>query len=303
MNTYNHQQANLWPGLPPRGILQAYRNYELTQDFQTLRDQYTEFSLALDYAEQELDLDGDHIPDHCIPANNANIAVWTYDNWSWDETQGINAYTAGLWLSSLGAAARTAQILQIQDDRERYESWLEEGQRVFEEKLWRRGPGGGYYKLGENVEDVFSDYLYAFYDAYNGTGVFKPNRMRQTLRRVYRDNVQDFANGYYGAINGTRDGEVIEGEQEREMWAGNSFALGATMIAYGLEEEGWNTIYGTINYTTNQANTFGDWAEAYTLEPGIDGITPMYGFRAKNYLRVLSIWNALAILEQQREND
>ncbi len=64
------------------------------------------------------------------------------------------------------------------------------------------------------------------------------------------------------------------------------------MLAYGLKEEGWNVIYGTENLTTNLAGNFADWAEAYTIEPGKNGI-PAYGMRAKNYLRQLSISNLL----------
>jgi uncharacterized protein (DUF608 family) len=113
-----------------------------------------------------------------------------------------------------------------------------------------------------------------------------------TLQTVYANNVANFGNGYLGAVNGTRNGKIMDGEQQRETWSGASYALGATMLAYGMETEGWNVIYGTENLATNQARNFGDWGEAYTIEPGIGG-KPAYGVRAKNYLRALSISDPL----------
>jgi non-lysosomal glucosylceramidase len=142
------------------------------------------------------------------------------------------------------------------------------------------------------VEDNFADYLYLLYDRALDLNVFPEDKARMTLRTVYENNVLKFGNGYMGAVNGIRNGEIIEGEQERESWSGTSYALGATMLAYGMTEEGWMVIYGTENLATNLAGTFGDWPEAITIEPGKNGI-PASGIRAKNYLRVLSMVDVL----------
>jgi non-lysosomal glucosylceramidase len=71
MNTYTHQNANLWPGLPPVGMLQALRNFDLTGDYVTFEKQYQGFSRTLDYAENVLDQNNDSIPDFLIPKNES----------------------------------------------------------------------------------------------------------------------------------------------------------------------------------------------------------------------------------------
>lgn len=296
MNAYLFQNANYWPGLPPRGMLQALRNYYITNDHDAFAYHYAGFSKTLDYAKEHLDLNNDCIPDFIVPPSDLTIALWTYDDWKWTNQDGINAYTTGLWLTSLAAAVKGAQILSLPDDEKKYREWLDIGRTLFDQHLWKAvNADEGYYKLGENVEDIFSDYLYFFYSKILKLDIFPEDKIKKTLRYVYNNNVQKIANGYFGAVNGTRDGKIIpEGEQGKEMWTGTSFALGATMLAYGLKEEGWNVIYGTENFITNEAGNFGDWAEAYTLEPGTED-QPAYGVRAKNYLRVLSIFNVLAI--------
>lgn len=300
MNTYTHQNPNLWPGLAPLGVLQALRNYQLTEDKVDLARQYDGFKTALDYI-GKMDRNSDGIPDFLIPKNDEGVAIWTYDNWKWSEEDGINAYNAGLWLVALAAAVNIAQTLGKTADAERYSALLQEGKQQFDRELWKQtGENTGYYKLGPSISDIFSDYLYFLYDRSLGLNVFDPDKVKMTLGTVYEQNVQNFGNGFMGAVNGTRDGKIIEGEQEREVWLGASFALGATMLAYGMEE-GWNVIYGTENLGTNLAGNFADWAEAYTLEPGKDGV-PAYGIRAKNYLRVLSIFDALWMHRKKQDN-
>ncbi|MFH2033574.1 MAG: GH116 family glycosyl-hydrolase [Candidatus Margulisiibacteriota bacterium] len=283
LNSYTHQNPNVWSELSMVWILEAYRNYCMGNkaDKKLIESIYPSVKASLQYAEK-MDRDRDHIPDH------QGIPDWTYDNW---KVKGINSYTGGLWLVALEAGIEMARITGDAGSEKTWDKWLEKGKKSFDSKLWDKAKG--YYHLGKGIKDVFADSLWMLWPTLTDLSLPVPEaKAKQHLRHVFSQNVAGFGNGYMGAVNGTRNGMPIEGEQEREMWTGTSFALGAAMLALGLNKEAWQTIYGTYNMTTNLAKTFPVWAEAYTQEPGMDG-DMMIGFRAMTYFRVLAIWNIL----------
>ncbi len=214
-NSYTHQNSNLFPGMHQRGILQLLRNYMINKNKKALLKQYRAFSKSLDYALKNLDINNDTIPDFCVPPNKHHIALWTYDTWEWSYKDGINAYTAGLWLTGLAAAKKCAQILNIKKDINKYQHLLKRGKKLYDNALWKQIDNkNGYYKLGSNVDDIFTDTLHFFYAKSLGLKVFNPDKVKMHLNTIYQANVKQIGHGYLGAINGTRNNELIDGEQQ-----------------------------------------------------------------------------------------
>jgi non-lysosomal glucosylceramidase len=109
-----------------------------------------------------------------------------------------------------------------------------------------------------------------------------PDRVELALRTVHRMNVEGFAGGRMGAVNGVRpDGTVDDSsEQSAEVWVGTTYALAAFMLGRGLTAEAWQTAWGAYDVTYNRGLWFRT-PEAYD-EAG--------NFRASLYLRPLAIW-------------
>jgi len=294
-NAYTYQNANLWPDLPARAMLQAYRNHVFGAAGSELAEAYAAFARSMRWALDRFDLDGDGLPEFLVgdvdAAPSIRISLWTFDNLKWTYSDGINACTAGLWIVAYRAAQRLAAELGFESDRD---FWSERGAAAlsaFDAALWDQT--NGRYRLGPNHRVVFADCLHFFYDRTLHLDAFDPARVCATLSAIYRDNVRSFGDGYCGAVNATLDGKPCSGEQTLETWTGVSTVLGLSMLAYDMQE-GWDVLFGTEALATHRAGHFGDWAEAYTLEPGLPG-APAYGTRAKNYLRCLAIVNLLAL--------
>jgi len=294
-NTYTYQNANRWPDLPARAMVQALRNFTLSGEIASLNQHYAAFSRSMRWALERFDRDGDGLPDFLIGEVDADpqikVSLWTFDNLTWTFRDGPNACTAGLWLVATAAAEESARLLRLEEERLH---WARERRRcalAYDERLW--DPALERYRLGAGKPEVFTDCYHFFYDRVLGLNCFDAERARATLRAIHRYNVLPFGDGYCGAVNATRDGTPCEGEQTIEMWTGVAQLLGLTMLAYQMPE-GWDVLYGAEMLSTRRAGHFADWAEAYTLEPGVEGVAA-YGMRAKNYLRCLSFVNLLAL--------
>lgn len=314
LNAYTYQNANRWPDLPARAMLMALRNWRLdpppgrlehapSDEPHPFSEQYAAFSRSMRWALDRFDRDGDGLPDFLIgrlPRDpDVKISLWTFDNIEWTLDDGINGSSAGVWVVAARAAERGAADLGLDGERA---FWAEQSRRAatsYDERLWC--PRQRRYRLGAERREVFADTFHFFYDALLQLDAFDRDRVRSTLRAIVDDNVRRFGDGYCGAVNATLDGEPCPGEQTIEMWTGVSHLLGLTLLLYRMPE-GWDVLFGTETLATHRAGHFGDWAEAYTLEPGIVGV-PAYGMRAKNYLRCLSLVNLLALPREAIESE
>ncbi|MBI5699350.1 hypothetical protein HZC35_03445 [Candidatus Saganbacteria bacterium] len=280
LNTYNWQNPNIWPGLQTGLALRIYRDYVLSGELNSglISDSYPAVLANFSYLEQ-MDRDGDFIPDH-----RGNVSDWTYDNW---KVAGMTLYEGLRFLAAVSATREMAEMQGDLQTADRLQYVYDTAQASFNQRLWN----GEYYDIHDGNPDVFGDYLGLLYtEISNLPAPIPEDQALSALRTVYEDNVLGFGNGYMGMVTGTRDGEVIEGEQEREMWIGTSYAAAATMISLGLKEEGWRTAYGTYNATYNYGLAFRT-PEAITLDSGDGSSDSMVGFRCGTYYRPLSIWN------------
>lgn len=77
----------------------------------------------------EWDKDGDGL------IENSRSPDQTFDTWVMD---GASAYCGGLWLAALQCMTTMANLLDEQEDYERYSQLLETGRKSFDEKLWNK---------------------------------------------------------------------------------------------------------------------------------------------------------------------
>jgi len=115
-------------------VLMAYRNYRLTGKRFVLDHLFPRLRQAMEYMQQH-DRDRDGLPEQ-------SGRSMTCDDW---QVEGVNSYTASLWLAALRAYARLAHGLGIEKEARHYDKLFAKAAKSFEQKLWRES--GGYFRL------------------------------------------------------------------------------------------------------------------------------------------------------------
>ncbi|KAG0457340.1 hypothetical protein HPP92_022497 [Vanilla planifolia] len=158
---------------------------------------------------------------------------------------------------------------------------------AFESKLWN----GSYFNYdsgnSSNSKSIQADQLAGqWYVASSGLpSLFDSNKIRSTLQKIFDFNVMRVKGGRIGAVNGMHpNGKVDEScMQSREIWTGVTYALAATMILSGMEEQAFTTAEGIFTAGWSEEG-YGYWfqtPEGWT----IDG-----HYRSLVYMRPLAIW-------------
>ncbi|XP_031266962.1 non-lysosomal glucosylceramidase [Pistacia vera] len=277
MNAYNIHDTSKWKDLNPKFVLQVYRDFAATGDMSFGVDVWPAVRAAMEYMEQ-FDRDGD-----CLIENDG-FPDQTYDTWT---VHGVSAYCGCLWLAALQAAAAMALQLGDKPFAELCKSKYLKAKPAFEEKLWN----GTYYNYdsgsSSNSKSIQADQLAGqWYTASSSLPpLFDEIRIRSALQKIYDFNVMKIRGGRMGAVNGMHpNGKVDETcMQSREIWAGVTYGVAATMILAGMEKEAFTTAEGIFTAGWSEEG-YGYWfqtPEAWT----IDG-----HFRSLIYMRPLSIW-------------
>jgi non-lysosomal glucosylceramidase len=274
LNSYRFQNINIWKDLNCKFVLQLWRDGVVLRDTALLQSAWPAVVQAIDHI-AAFDADGDGLPEHGGEPDQ------TYDTWP---MRGPSAYGGSLWLAALTAAIEMGAGAGDVATVDRFRDILERGRAAFESKLWN----GSHYRFdtsaGPSSESVMADQLAGqWYADATGLGdLVAPDRVELALRTVHRMNVQGFARGRMGAVNGVRpDGTVDDSsEQSAEVWIGTTYALAAFMLGRGLIDEAWQTAWGAYDVTYNRGLWFRT-PEAYD-EAG--------NYRASLYLRPLAIW-------------
>ncbi len=285
VNGYNIHDINRWKDLAPKFVLQVWRDYKATLDLDFLRACWPAVQAALRQAEKA-DLDGDGL------IENSGFPDQTYDTWS---VSGASAYTGGLWLACLAAAAGMARALGQRESAERYSIIFKQGQSAYERKLWN----GQYYNYDSSSsaqhDSIMADMLAGqwFARASDLPDVVPVRRALSSLNVIYQHNVLGFEGGSMGAVNGCRPHGRVDTSnlQSQEVWVGTSYTLAACLLQHGLDEAAWNTARGVVESTWQRLGYWFQTPEAWTR----DG-----NFRSLAYMRPLAIWAIQWELEQRR---
>jgi non-lysosomal glucosylceramidase len=272
-NAYNYQNINDWKDLNLKYVLRVYRDYTVLNDRELLEIAWPTIPATLEYV-RKFDSDGDGLLDH-------HGADQTYDTW---QMEGASAYTGSLLIAALEAAAAMAAVMAATDEQASYAAWLEQARASFEARLWN----GSYYLYNTadtpQRDSIMADQLVGqwYAGALGLPDVAPKEHIRTALSTVFEYNVERFAEGEMGAVNGMRpDGTIdMSNMQSREVWTGTTYALAALMLQEGLSEEAWATAWGVYNVTYNRGLWFRT-PEAWN---------PDGSFRASMYMRPQSIW-------------
>ncbi|XP_016870430.1 non-lysosomal glucosylceramidase isoform X7 [Homo sapiens] len=228
VNAYLIHDTADWKDLNLKFVLQVYRDYYLTGDQNFLKDMWP---VCLAVMESEMKFDKDH--DGLI--ENGGYADQTYDGWV---TTGPSAYCGGLWLAAVAVMVQMAALCGAQDIQDKFSSILSRGQEAYERLLWN----GRYYNYDSSSRpqsrSVMSDqcagqwFLKACGLGEGDTEVFPTQHVVRALQTIFELNVQAFAGGAMGAVNGMQPHGVPDKSsvQSDEVWVGVVYGLAATMI-------------------------------------------------------------------------
>lgn len=275
VNAYDYQDASRWKDLNSKFVLQVYRDFVATSDIEFVAQLWDQVVGALEYLKQ-FDMDEDGL------IENEGFPDQTYDAWA---VKGPSAYSGGLWLAALAAAAQMADLLDRPEEAAQYRETLRRGQKAYEELLWT----GEYYAYdasgSRQSNSIMADQLAGdwYARACGLEGVAPEDNARRALKKVFDYNVKSFAGGQMGAVNGMRpDGRVdTTSMQSQEVWTGTSYAVAAAMLQLGMQEEAFATAEGVVAQTYEKLGYWFATPEAWTL----DG-----SFRSLAYMRPLCIW-------------
>uniref|UniRef100_A0A2I3HHK2 Non-lysosomal glucosylceramidase n=1 Tax=Nomascus leucogenys TaxID=61853 RepID=A0A2I3HHK2_NOMLE len=289
VNAYLIHDTADWKDLNLKFVLQVYRDYYLTGDQNFLKDMWP---VCLAVMESEMKFDKDH--DGLI--ENGGYADQTYDGWV---TTGPSAYCGGLWLAAVAVMVQMAALCGAQDIQDKFSSILSRGQEAYERLLWN----GRYYNYDSSSRpqsrSVMSDqcagqwFLKACGLGEGDTEVFPTPHVVRALQTIFELNVQAFAGGAMGAVNGMQPHGVPDKSsvQSDEVWVGVVYGLAATMIQEGLTWEGFQTAEGCYRTVWERLGLAFQTPEAYCQQRV---------FRSLAYMRPLSIWAMQLALQQQQ---
>jgi non-lysosomal glucosylceramidase len=275
LNGYYFHNPNEWKDLNPKFVLQVYRDYVLTENRQFLEDVWPAVKSAVEFVAR-YDTDGDGL------IENTGFPDQTYDTWT---VRGPSAYTGGLWLACLSAAAALADELGEPELAHRYRQMYGRGCLAYEQRLWN----GQYFNYdssrSRHHNSIMADQLAGnWYALASGLPpIASPQQARSALETIFQHNVMGFQGGSMGAVNGMRpDGKVDRTNmQSQEVWVGTTYALAAAMLQQGMTEQAFQTAKGAVETTYNTRGYWFQTPEAWD-ENG--------DYRSLTYMRPLAIW-------------
>ncbi|KAL6856924.1 hypothetical protein ACP4OV_018306 [Aristida adscensionis] len=277
VNGYMLHDAARWKDLNPKFVLQVYRDAVATGDAGFAAAAWPAVYMAMAYMDQ-FDQDGDGM------VENEGIPDQTYDIWA---VSGVSAYTGGLWVAALQAAAAMARVVGDRAAEAYFLDRYRRARRVYDGELWN----GAYFSYdnsgGGNSSSIMADQLAGqwYARACGLEPVVDDGKARAALRTVLDYNVMRVKGGAIGAVNGMRpDGGVdMSSTQSKEVWPGVTYAVAAAMIHEGMPEAAFRAAKGAHDAAWAR-DGFGyafQTPEAWTA----DG-----GYRSLHYMRPLGIW-------------
>ena len=275
VNGYFLHDTNQWKDLNPKFVLQVWRDYVATGDATFVADVWPAVEAAMAYAAR-FDRDGDGL------IENDGEPDQTFDTWP---VSGPSAYTGGLWLASLAAAAALADLLGKAELAGQYRATLARGQVAYQQKLWN----GRYFNYdssrSRHNDSIMADQLAGqwYARACGLPPIVEPAHVRSALAVIFQHNVLGFEGGRLGAVNGMRpDGKLdTTSMQSQEVWTGVSYAVAALMLHEGLVAQAFQTAQGVVETTYQRKGYWFQTPEAWDRKGN---------YRSIAYMRPLAIW-------------
>ncbi len=223
----------LWKDLNPKFILMVYRDYLWSGNKHFLKALYPHVKRALQWT-ISIDHDGNGLPDH-------EGEDQTFDLWKF---QGVNAYTAGIFLAALLACEKMGRVMLeesfAKDCRKRFVN----GCLSFDRELWN----GEYFGETCNLSQLHGQWIADLL----GLGLIsEKEKIKKAIQSIWKRNAR-FSK--YGIVNSTMpDGQLdVSNSHSKNAWLGLNYAFISLCITQGFPLDGllketrkiWdNTVY------------------------------------------------------------
>ncbi len=233
---YTWFNTSYWVDLFPKLALRVLRNVKYTGKTDIVIDNWKTLKKGFDYL-MSLDYDNDGIPEG-RPGEVRN----TYDNIPF---AGVDAYDANLFVASLKAMIRMAEIANDYTEKARFESIYEKAFRVYD-SLWfetvdKNGNEMAYYLTctGVNGEgrctDVFTDQIVGLWQwiAMGEKPFLSENRVQRLLKTIFINNRTPMG----WATARKQDGSPVDSDQGKDVWIASNYVLAQMLSYYGMYDE------------------------------------------------------------------
>lgn len=276
MNAYNLFDTDRWKDLNSKFVLQVYRDVVVTGDKSFAKAVWPSVYIAMAFMDQ-FDKDGDGM------IENDGFPDQTYDAWS---VRGVSAYCGGLWVAALQAASAMAQ--EVGDTSSANYFWIRyQKARAVYDTLWN----GSYFNYdnsgGCSSASIQADQLAGqWYAKVCGLSpIVDEEKERSALEKIYNYNVLKVKDGSRGAVNGMLpDGRVDHSAmQSKEIWAGVTYSLAATMIQEGMVDMAFHSAAGVYETAWSHQGL------GYSFQTP-EGWNVDDKYRSLCYMRPLAIW-------------
>ncbi|XP_024026604.1 non-lysosomal glucosylceramidase [Morus notabilis] len=276
VNAYCLYNSDSWKDLNSKFVLQVYRDVVFTGDKSFAKAVWPSVYLAMAFMEQ-FDKDGDGM------IENEGFPDQTYDTWS---VTGVSAYCGGLWVAALQAASAMAQITGDTSSENYFWIRYQKARAVYD-TLWN----GSYFNYDnsgtKSSASIQSDQLAGqwYAKACGLSPIVDEEKERSALEKIYNFNVLKVKSGSRGAVNGmSPNGRLDQSAmQAKEIWAGVTYSLAATMIQEGMLDMAFHTASGVHEAAWSQQGL------GYSFQtPEAWGVDDKY--RSLCYMRPLAIW-------------
>jgi len=302
---YTWYNTSYWIDLFPKLALRVLRDAKYTGNIDFVTENWNTLKKGFNYL-ISLDYDGDGIPE-----GRAGEVRNTYDNIPF---AGVDVYDANLFVASLFAMIRMAEITNDTTEKQRFEAMFSTAMATYE-KLWievtgKDGQPMSYYITctgvnGEGLNtDVFTDQLVGIWQwIAMGEKPFLPeDRMVKVLKTIFKNNRTEMG----WATARKQDGSPVESDQGKDVWIASNYVLAQMLDYYGLtveSKEVYRTMDKIIFEHGNSLNTAESVRPEYEKQQGETTAGPHY--IVASYPRPGAVYDILflnAIKREWKEN-
>lgn len=273
-----------WKDLNTKFILTCYRDYLWTQDKMFLKRLYPNIKRAIEWINAQ-DKDDDSLPEN-------DGLDQTYDTW---EFHGVNSYTSSIYLTSLLALEKMAQIMQDKKTEEMARQRFNQARKSFIEKLW----SGRYFiacdgSKGKDLTCTIGQLNGQWYAHLLDLGyIVDKDKVKLAIETALSLNGSI---SKYGMLNSVLPDRRIDtsSPQSQSIWPGETYVFCALAIYEGYIEQAVSMAEKTWrNFTENIKSP---WDQPDMLSPQ-DGRF-LFG---DHYMRNMCIWAILLALAKKDE--
>ncbi|GMS99691.1 hypothetical protein PENTCL1PPCAC_21866, partial [Pristionchus entomophagus] len=287
-NAYVMHDTGKWKDLNLKFVLTSWRDYKciVKKERAFLEHVYPAVKSLISQGLSTWDTDRDGM------IENFGKADQTYDAW---QMEGVSAYCGSLWLAALRVAVELAREIGDKKSEGEWTLTLDKAKKVFVDKLWT----GEYFRFCERSrsrDSVMADQLCGIWFLQSvspemAEELVPLGHVQSALSKIFELNVQKFAGGRMGAVNGMRpDGKIDRAYiQADEMWTGVTYAVAAFMIQQGDYQRAFDTAWGTYDACFNRFGLQYQTPEA---------LYEKKFYRAIGYMRPLAVWAMQWALEK-----